>query len=137
MGRARERLTQRLGHSPTVKELADALGWPLDQVLEAIDVVRSYETTSLDAFVARDDEGTAALVESLGFEEEGFDLAERREAIAQTWSELSELDRRVVALRCMHDLTQREIGEEVGYSQMHVSRLLRRSVTRLVEPLAA
>jgi RNA polymerase sigma-B factor len=137
MGRARERLTQGLGHSPAVQELADALGWPLEQVLEAIDVVRSYETTSLDAPVARDDEDTAALVESLGCEEDGFDLAERREAIAQTWSELSELERRVVALRCMHDLTQREIGEEVGYSQMHVSRLLRRSVTRLVEPLAA
>jgi RNA polymerase sigma-B factor len=137
MGRAKERLTQRLGHSPTVQELADALGWPLDKVLEAIDVVRSCETTSLDAPIARYDEDTAGLVESLGFEEEGFDLAERREAIAQAWSELSELERRVVALRYMHDLTQREIGEEVGYSQMHVSRLLRRSVTRLVEPLAA
>jgi RNA polymerase sigma-B factor len=137
MGRASDRLSQRLGHSPTVQELADALAWPLERVLEAIDVVRTYETASLDAPVRREDEDTGPLVELLGREEEGFDLAERREAVAQTWKELTELERRVVALRCMHDLTQREIGEEVGYSQMHVSRLLRRSVMRLVEPLAA
>jgi len=137
MGRAKERLCQRLGHSPTLQELADALGWPLEQVLEASEVVRSYETTSLDAPVGRESEDTSTLVESLGCEEEGFDLAERRQAIAQTWSEPSKLEQRVVALRCMLDLTQREIGEEVGYSQMHVSRLLRRSVMRLVEPLAA
>jgi RNA polymerase sigma-B factor len=137
MARVKERLCQRLGHSPTVQELGDALGWPLERVLEASDVIRTYETTSLDApFRVEDDEGPA-LVESLGCEEQGFDLAERREVIAQTWNELSELERRVVALRCMLDLTQREIGEDVGYSQMHVSRVLRRSVKRLVKPLAA
>jgi RNA polymerase sigma-B factor len=137
MGRAKERLSQRLGHSPTIQELADALGWPMEQVLEASEVVRSYETTSLDAPVFREGEDSAALVEWIGCEEDGFDLADSREAIARTWSELSELERRVVALRCMLDLTQREIGDVVGYSQMHVSRLLRRSVTRLVEPLPA
>jgi RNA polymerase sigma-B factor len=138
MGRAKERLSQNLGHSPTVQELANALGWPLEQVLEAGEVVRSYETTSLDAPVLRSEgEGASPLVDWLGCEEEGFELAESREAIARTWSQLSELERRVVALRCMLDLTQREIGDTLGYSQMHVSRLLRRSVTRLVEPLAA
>jgi RNA polymerase sigma-B factor len=137
MGRAKERLCQRLGRSATVQELADALDWPLEQVLEASEVVRNYETASLDAPVSREGEETAALVELIGIEEEGFELAESREAIAQTWSELSEIERRIVALRCLHELTQREIGEEIGYSQMHVSRLLRRSVTRLVEPLPA
>ncbi len=137
MGRARERLCQRLGHSPTIQELADALAWPLEQVLESSEVVRNYETASLDAPVSREGEEAAALVELIGSEEDGFEIAENREAIARTWSELSEIERRVVALRCLHDLTQREIGEEIGYSQMHVSRLLRRSVTRLVEPLPA
>ena len=128
MGRAKDRLCQDLGRPPTVQELADAMGWPMEQVLEASEVVRSYETTSQDA---------SALVDWIGCEDDGFDLAESREAIARTWSQLSELERRVVTLRCMLDLTQREIGDTVGYSQMHVSRLLRRSVTRLVEPLAA
>ncbi len=137
MGQARERLCQRLGRSPTVQELADTLDWPLEQVLEASEVVRNYETASLDASVCREGEETAALVELIGSEEEGFELAENREAIARTWSELTDLEQRVVALRCLHDMTQREIGERLGYSQMHVSRLLRRSVTRLVEPLPA
>ncbi len=137
MGHAKERLCQRLGRSPTIQELADTLGWRLEQVLEASEVVRNYETASLDAPISREGEETAALVELIGSEEDGFEIAENREAIARTWSELSELERRIVALRCLHDLTQREIGEEIGYSQMHVSRLLRRSVTRLVEPLPA
>ena len=138
MGRAKDRLCQDLGRPPTVQELADAMGWPMEQVLEASEVVRSYETTSLDAPVLRGEgEDASALVDWIGCEDEGFDLAESREAIARTWSQLSELERRVVTLRCMLDLTQREIGDTVGYSQMHVSRLLRRSVTRLVEPLAA
>jgi RNA polymerase sigma-B factor len=137
MGRKKERLAQLLGRSPTLQELAEALGCPLEEVLEASEVVRNYEPASLDAPVAREDEETSALVELIGGEEEGFELAEKREAIARTWNELSELERRVVALRCVHDMTQREIGEQIGYSQMHVSRLLRRSVTRLVEPFAA
>jgi RNA polymerase sigma-B factor len=137
MGRAKERLCQRLGRSPTVQELAEALSWPLEQVLEAGEVVRNYEPASLDSPVSREGEETTALVEMIGREEEGFELAENREAIARTWSQLSELERQVVALRCLRDLTQREIGEEIGYSQMHVSRLLRRSVNRLVEPLPA
>jgi RNA polymerase sigma-B factor len=65
-------------------------------VLEASEVVRNYEPASLDAPVAREGEETAALVELIGSEEDGFELAESREAIARTWSELSELERRVV-----------------------------------------
>lgn len=135
IGRAKERLGQRLGRSPTVQELAEALSWPLERVLEAVEVVRNYETASLDAPVSHDGEETTGLVELLGTEENGYDLVESRVAIAHTWHELSDLEQRVVALRCVHDMTQREIGEQIGYSQMHVSRLLRRSMTRLSEPL--
>ena len=60
-----------------------------------------------------------------------YELVESRDAIASTWQALPELERRVVELRFMHDLTQREIGERIGYSQMHVSRLLRRALGRL------
>jgi RNA polymerase sigma-B factor len=133
-----ERMSQNLGHPPTIPQLADALGWSIEDVLEAHDVARNYETASLDAPVASREEDSATLIDVLGRTDDGFELAGTRDAIAQAWSELSEVERQVVTLRCMHDMTQREIGEQIGYSQMHVSRLLRRSVERLVsEPFAA
>jgi len=131
--RESERLSQRLGRPPTIPELAQALECPIEQVLEAHEVARSYETSSLDAPVTHDGDDSSTLVELIGTEETGFELAENRETIAQTWRELSEVERHVVELRCLHDLTQREIGQRVGYSQMHVSRLLRRSIDRLVQ----
>jgi RNA polymerase sigma-B factor len=131
--RESERLSQRLGRPPTIPELAQALECPIEQVLEAHEVARSYETASLDAPVSHDGGESSSLVDLIGSEERGFELAESREAIAHTWGELSEVERQVVGLRCVHDLTQREIGERIGYSQMHVSRLLRRSIDRLVE----
>jgi RNA polymerase sigma-B factor len=137
LSRATERLQQSNGRPPTIPELADALGWSVEAVLEAHQVSRSYETSSLDAPVATRDEETASLIDMLGRQDDGFELAESRDAIGQTWNQLSELEREVVVLRCMHDLTQREIGERVGYSQMHVSRLLRRSVARLVSAAQA
>ena len=62
---------------------------------------------------------------------------EDRQAIASTWADLPEVERQVLELRFMHDLTQREIGERIGYSQMHVSRLLRRALNRLETAAAA
>ena len=70
-------------------------------------------------------------MELLGNEDGAYELVEDREAIASTWLALPEVERKVVELRFMHDLTQREIGEQIGYSQMHVSRLLRRALNRL------
>jgi RNA polymerase sigma-B factor len=133
LSRESERLSQRLGRPPTIPELAQAMECPIEQVLEAHEVARSYETASLDAPVAGDGDESSALVDLIGTDEDGFELAESREAISQTWRQLSEVERRVVELRCLHDLTQREIGQRIGYSQMHVSRLLRRSIDRLVE----
>ena len=66
-----------------------------------------------------------------------YELVEDRQAIASTWHSLPDVERKVVELRFMHDLTQREIGEAIGYSQMHVSRLLRRALTRLESAAAA
>lgn len=137
MGRERERLFQNLGRSPTLQELAETLNCSLEAVLEASEAVRNYEPASLDAQVSQESEGSTALVELIGRDEDGFELAEKREAIAQVWSELSDLEREVVSLRWGQDLTQREIGEAVGYSQMHVSRVLRRSVSRLTDTFAA
>jgi RNA polymerase sigma-B factor len=131
VSRATERLTKQLGRSPKVREIAAALGCSPEQVLEAMEAASSYETGSLDAPVGRVDDDGAALVELLGSEDGSFELVESREAIARTWRALPELEQRVVELRFIQDLTQREIGDRIGYSQMHVSRLLRRALTRL------
>ena len=137
LSRANEILSKELGRSPKVREVAEHMGCSVEQVLEAQEAAASYEAASLDAPATRDDGESAALVDLLGKEDSSYDLVEDREAIASTWHSLPEVERKVVALRFMHDLTQREIGDEIGYSQMHVSRLLRRALTRLETAAAA
>jgi RNA polymerase sigma-B factor len=132
LSRANERLSHDLGRSPTMEELAGALRCTVEQALEASEVAHSYTPASLDAPISREGEESAALVELIGGEDDGFQLAESRDAIASTWRSLSELEREVVALRFVAGLTQREIGQRIGYSQMHVSRLLRRSLNKLI-----
>ena len=131
VSRATEVLSKELGHSPNVREVADHIGCSVEQVLEAQEAAASYEAASLDAPIARDDDESAALVDLLGSEDTAYELVEDREAIARTWKELPDEERSVLELRFVHDLNQREIGERIGYSQMHVSRLLRRALTRL------
>jgi RNA polymerase sigma-B factor len=131
VGRATERLSTELGRSPKVREVAEHIGCSVEQVLEAQEAAASYEAASLDAPVVHDDGESAALVDVLGAEDNAYELVEDREAIARTWKELPDVERSVLELRFMHDLNQREIGERIGYSQMHVSRLLRRALTRL------
>jgi RNA polymerase sigma-B factor len=137
VSRATELLSKELGRSPKVREVAEHLGCSAEQVLEAQEAAASYEAASLDAPAARDDDESASLVDLLGHDDSAYELVEDRQAIASTWHALPEVERKVVELRFMHDLTQREIGEQIGYSQMHVSRLLRRALTRLETAAAA
>ncbi|HKP20984.1 MAG TPA: SigB/SigF/SigG family RNA polymerase sigma factor [Thermoleophilaceae bacterium] len=137
VSRATEVLSKELGRSPKVREVAAHLGCSSEQVLEAQEAAASYEAASLDAPAARDDDESASLVDLLGDTDDSYELVEDRQAIASTWSELPEVERQVLELRFMHDLTQREIGERIGYSQMHVSRLLRRALNRLETAAAA
>jgi RNA polymerase sigma-B factor len=132
LSRAGDRLANDLGRSPNLEELAQAIGCTMEQALEASEVAHSYSPASLDAPASREEDESSSLVEMIGAEDDGFALAESREVISDTWSGLSELERQVVALRFVDGLTQREIGERIGYSQMHVSRLLRRSLGRLL-----
>src|SRR5687767_5823516 len=131
VSRATEVLSKELGRSPKVREVAEHLGCSVEQVLEAQEAAASYEAASLDAPAGRDDEESAALIDLLGDEDSSYDLVEDRQAIASTWPSLPEVERQVLELRFLHDLTQREIGERIGYSQMHVSRLLRRALNRV------
>jgi RNA polymerase sigma-B factor len=120
-----------LSRSPTLDELATALDCTIEQVMEAIDAAHNYHPASLDAPATHDGEDRCALAETLGNEDNGFELAEHRQALAASWSTLSEVEREVLSLRLVHELTQREISQRIGCSQMHVSRLLRRSMIQL------
>jgi RNA polymerase sigma-B factor len=132
LGRETDRLSRHLGRSPNVQELAEALGWEDEDVLEASEVLHSYHAVSLDAPVSRDGEDSLALVEALGSSDNRFELVHSRQVISEAWQSLPELERTVLVLRFLHDLPQRRIAELVGYSQMHVSRLLRRSLAKLL-----
>ena len=134
--RATEALSKELGRSPKPREVAHELRCPVEEVLEAQQVASSYEASSLDAPVGADDDQGASLVELMGGDDIAFELVEDRDAIASGWHSLPEMERQVLELRFVHDLTQREIGERIGYSQMHVSRVLRRALNML-EPAAA
>jgi RNA polymerase sigma-B factor len=137
LSRETEVLSKQLGRSPSIREVALALGWTVESALEATEAAASYEAASLDAPASRDDGETGTLLDLFGDEDTSYDLVESRDAIASTWQALPQLEQRVVELRFMHDLTQREIGERIGYSQMHVSRLLRRALSRLEEAAKA
>ena len=128
---------QELGRSPKVREVANSLGCSVEAVLEAQEASASYEAASLDAPTSREDDEAAALIDMLGDEDSAYELVESRDAIASTWKALPDVERKVLELRFMHDLTQREIGDQIGYSQMHVSRLLRRALNRLETAAAA
>jgi RNA polymerase sigma-B factor len=137
VSRATEALSKELGRSPKVREVAKELGCSVEAVLEAQEAAASYEAASLNAPTARDDDEAASLVDMIGDTDTSYELVESRDAIANTWKALPEVERQVLELRFTHDLTQREIGEQIGYSQMHVSRLLRRALDRLETAAAA
>ncbi len=137
VSREAEALSKRLGRSPKPREVARATGCSVEEVLEAQQAAASYEAASLDTPTARDDEEAAPLVDLLGGEDSAYELVAERDAIASSWKALPDIERSVLQLRFMHGLNQREIGERIGYSQMHVSRLLRRALSQLQTAAAA
>jgi RNA polymerase sigma-B factor len=128
-----EALAKRLGRSPSVREIAQAMGCTSEELLEAYDAASSYETASLDAPATQADVEGSALVDLIGGEDHHFDAVGDGEALARAWRDLPRQERDVLALRFVHDMTQREIGDAIGFSQMHVSRLLRRGLSHLAE----
>jgi RNA polymerase sigma-B factor len=132
--RASESLTARLGRPPTIDEVADAVGAAREAVLEARDVLGAYHAGSLeDSRSGRDDDDP--LLSVLGCDEAGYDRVEQRVLLDGMLGCLTRRERDIVRLRFEHDLTQTKIAEEVGVSQMQVSRILRRSLDRLREVL--
>jgi len=129
MTHAAETLCVRLRRPPTVRELAAELRCRPEEVLEAREAAAGYRAVGIDT--PSDSDARTTVFEQLGAEDAGFELVEERATIATSWQALPELDRKIVCLRYFGDLTQQEIGECVGCSQVHVSRLIRRALDRL------
>lgn len=127
-------LTQELGRAPTVAELAAKLGLPKEEVLEGLESANAYSTLSLDAPDQGHDDAPA-VVDSLGSEDEALEGVEYREALRPLLAQLPEREKRILLLRFFSGMTQSQIAEEVGISQMHVSRLLARTLAQLRERL--
>jgi RNA polymerase sigma-B factor len=130
-----DRLTVRLGRSPTIEELAEATEATVDEVLDAMQGSQGYSTLSFDEPIGRDGEARSAL-DVMGAEDEEFDTVERRVLLSDGIKQLQSRERLIVRLRFFEGLTQREIAEQVGISQMHVSRLLRRSLDEMRAAMA-
>jgi RNA polymerase sigma-B factor len=126
-------LPAKLGRSPRPRDIAVAIGAPVEEVLEAMEAATAYEATSLDQprpGADSDDEGWT-WSDSVSTVEPGYELVEVGETLRGTLEALPPRERVILHLRFEHDMTQAEIAERVGVSQMHVSRLLRRSLDRL------
>ncbi|MFF8683395.1 RNA polymerase sigma factor SigF [Streptomyces sp. CA-100214] len=135
LAKAREELSSRLDREPTVAELATLMNIGESEVIEGQIASNGYNSSSLDAALTGDgpENGESVLADFIGVEEDGLRLVEDFHSLAPLMAELSERDRRIIHMRFVEEATQAEIGAELGCSQMHVSRLIKRIITRLRE----
>ncbi|MFE4514192.1 RNA polymerase sigma factor SigF [Kitasatospora sp. NPDC056783] len=132
--KAGDELSQRLDRSPTVAELAACLGVSEEDVVEGLAVGNAYTASSLDSSTGEED-SDGPLADRLGYEDLALEGVEYRESLKPLLAKLPPRERRIIMLRFFGNLTQSQIGEEIGISQMHVSRLLTRTLTQLREGL--
>lgn len=133
IGSATAEMSQRLGRAPTASELAAELNIDRDEVLDGLMAGSSYKTTSIDG--AAGSEERPSLAETLGDVDPGLEKVEYREALRPLLAELPERERTVLVLRFFESMTQSQIAAKVGISQMHVSRLLAKTLAQLREKL--
>ncbi len=126
-------LTKQLQRSPSVGEIAERLGLEQTDVLEVLEANHNRRTLSLDRPVGGDESEEAPPSDWIGKEDERFELIEGRVALDSALPYLEERERVVLRLRFVEDMTQSQIAEEIGHSQMHVSRILRRALARIRE----
>jgi RNA polymerase sigma-B factor len=124
-------LANQTGRTPSVAEIADAMGEDLEWVVNVLDASRAHDALSLDATVDTPDGDGETLAATLGGEDERFEYVEDRDAVASSLGELTTRERKVLELRFGSEMTQSEIAEQIGVSQMQVSRILRRTLGRL------
>jgi RNA polymerase sigma-B factor len=128
-------LGQDLGRSPTVAEIAQTMGTTEETVLEGLEIAQAYNFTSLDAPLDTEDGGTTSFADQLGEADEHLEHLEYRASLAPEMAKLPERERRILYLRFFKGLTQSEIAEKLDISQMHVSRLLNRTLAGLRQAL--
>jgi RNA polymerase sigma-B factor len=130
---AHERLTTKTGRPPAVSELAEYLELSVEDVLDALETAAAHHATSLDAPREDRDDESGSLVDLFGEEDRRYELVDQSATISVAARQLSARERRVLALRFINDMTQTQIAREIGVSQMQVSRILRRALTRVRE----
>jgi RNA polymerase sigma-B factor len=136
LSRLMEQLTVQLSRSPTIPELAKAAGVEEEEVLEALESGRAYTSVSLSVGGGGGDDDDLDPLESIGTVEHEYEVSEDRAVLAPGFKVLDERERKILQLRFFDGLTQSQIAQQVGISQMHVSRLIRRSLEKIRETIA-
>jgi RNA polymerase sigma-B factor len=129
-----ERLTGQLGRSPSIAEIAVELDASPEQVLEAMEAGSAYSPVSLNAGTG--DDGDLDPMETIGSEDEEFERSEQRASLEPALQALPSREREILRMRFEEGMTQTQIAEQVGVSQMHVSRLIRKSLSRMRSELS-
>src|SRR6476646_2827012 len=130
IGAATAELTQSLGRSPTPRELAHAIGCSVEEIIEGIESSNAYSTLSLDATDDAED-GGGSMLDAIGVMDENLEHVEIRESLKPLLDALEPREKKILLLRFFKNRTQTQIAEEIGVSQMHVSRLLTRTLDQL------
>jgi RNA polymerase sigma-B factor len=130
-------LTSRLNREPTVAEIAAEMNADVSEVSEAFEAGHNRHPISLDQGPGSSDEDSSSPAEWLGSEDSNYDTAESRIMLHEAMDDLNDEERMVISLRFRDELTQSEIAERIGHSQMHVSRMLRRILDRMNDRIPA
>jgi RNA polymerase sigma-B factor len=136
LSRLVEQLTVQLGRSPTIAEIAKEAGVEEEQVLEALESGRAYSSVSLSAGSIGDEDGDLDPLETIGTEEHQYEVSEDRAVLEPGFRVLDERERRILHLRFFEGLTQSQIAQQIGISQMHVSRLIRRALEKIRDEIS-
>ena len=136
LSRLMEELTVQLERSPTIPELAKAAGVEEEEVLEALETGQAYATLSLSAPTSGEEGDDLDPLESLGEVEHEYEVSEDRAVLAPGLKVLDDRERQILQLRFYEGLTQSQIAQQVGISQMHVSRLIRRALEKIRDEIA-
>lgn len=136
--KAAEELTIELQRSPSIEEIADHIGFSEEEVLESMEMGQSYHSLSMDYRLDADSEGgTVTLMDLVGDQEDGYETMDQRMLVASALEVLSDRERQILQYTYVDQLSQKEAGELLGISQMHVSRLQRRALKKLREAILA
>ncbi|MGC4378087.1 RNA polymerase sigma factor SigB [Fictibacillus sp. Mic-4] len=131
-----EELTNKLQRSPKIQEIADYLDVTEEEVLETMEMGKSYQSLSVDSTIEADQEGsTVTILDLVGSQEEGYNRVDKQMVLEKAFKVLSEREQEILKCTYFENLSQKETGEKLNISQMHVSRLQRRALEKLREAI--